>query len=656
MEVVRNYFLPAIDESKKAALNAQKVIFADFEMGSKKGIVLDETQLSQGLRALKKMSLAELPTEITGVFKLEIAEITGLDPEYAKGDDLKWWKNTSAITKEQKRIIQRVIFDNSKKDRGADCQVKIKDWNGEGSSRFRKLAKEILLPKIGTEIVISVPHRKHTSPAEGDVFHIRIWSAPSESGDTETQTPEKIWGTRVACDDESFAPSGQGIVIRDKRYAVAELVGENTLYIFHDLCHYGRESELTIFRKILEAVVAPEVFSQLKRFRRPVKAVEPEKKKDSKKLEGIEIDRSMVIDSGGFNSRELELVRRVYAPIISRELMTKIRRSICLHNGGGEFRMRDLPRYDNMFHIYFFAAPTESIRQGFLTPKQLWRIPLPTKSGSFQITNEGKIIYDEDGQEAGQIIAGRNLYIPFPILGADEEYKKIFKKLMQAVASLLTSTTAERQKQEAKMRTAQGQAYANTCLQNKESIIKDAKEELTEVANRVNSLQIQLVTAIRKYDALKEVADGKKKDGGVYRKQFAIDFEKMRQLEKIRKVSCIKNQLIVDTDILFCKHPRKDQIHLIGAFRIVIPLNGDCNQIRFFNLTQKIGGHNAPHVFEDGHACLGAEMEEVLPQLIARFDFMPLLIMCIVFLESANYNDPMGQHIDNWPIVEKAKK
>jgi hypothetical protein len=59
---------------------------------------------------------------------------------------------------------------------------------------------------------------------------------------------------------------------------------------------------------------------------------------------------------------------------------------------------------------------------------------------------------------------------------------------------------------------------------------------------------------------------------------------------------------------------------------------------------------NAPHVYSDGHACLG-NVEDLFPELIAKRDFASALQLAIVFIESVNVNDSAGKKIDHWPVA-----
>ena len=60
----------------------------------------------------------------------------------------------------------------------------------------------------------------------------------------------------------------------------------------------------------------------------------------------------------------------------------------------------------------------------------------------------------------------------------------------------------------------------------------------------------------------------------------------------------------------------------------------------------------APHVFLEGHACLG-NAQEVLPQLVANLDIDLAAAYAIQFIESVNTADAAGAAIGNWPLAKE---
>jgi len=132
--------------------------------------------------------------------------------------------------------------------------VHVSRWNGNEQDRFVDITRKILLDVVGKNIYIDVPHGELASCFSREDFHIVFWSQQRMMRE-RSHPPEEIWGVNVNCRDSAFHPSGNGYVFEDCRtgYGVAELVG-NVLYIHHDLCHTGRESELRIYEMLLTKV------------------------------------------------------------------------------------------------------------------------------------------------------------------------------------------------------------------------------------------------------------------------------------------------------------------------------------------------------------------------------------------------------------------
>jgi len=175
-------------------------------------------------------------------------------PEEEKATVLEILHFSSTDFVEMETNREELVFLAVNKNLSTVTTVTVESWDG-GNHRDKLIAvvKEVL-GFLGEEIVISVPHRRTAVPAHDSKFHILIWSAPV--GNATTCPPEEIFGVKVDCRDVGFLPSGEGIPIIDSAtgWAVAELVDEYNLFIHHDLCHYGTDREVEIFRHLLQEV------------------------------------------------------------------------------------------------------------------------------------------------------------------------------------------------------------------------------------------------------------------------------------------------------------------------------------------------------------------------------------------------------------------
>ncbi len=109
---------------------------------------------------------------------------------------------------------------------------------------------EVVVPHREVDVQVHFPNGKNYGPVDDAYFHIYIWSSLRSS--TSTHPPEKLWGHEVNCDKWAYLPSGDGYVIEDSGYAVAEFYQDDHLYIHHNLFTKGSKAQLKIFRRILE--------------------------------------------------------------------------------------------------------------------------------------------------------------------------------------------------------------------------------------------------------------------------------------------------------------------------------------------------------------------------------------------------------------------
>lgn len=214
---MKNYFIPGLTPEKKARLQESAVDFCDFEIDGTAGVVVDDDALPRALAILGAASAAESATSLEGIVRLELSQAD------------------VPLTPQKFEVI-------------------VEGWEGKNQGGFVKIAQEILVSAVRTDVILSVPHKKTAAPVSDGKFYIFFWSAPAET--SFRKTPKEIWGVAVDCRDESFFPSGQGVPIMDAEtgWAVGEVVDGNNLYIHHDLCHHGTDRELAIFRRLCEEV------------------------------------------------------------------------------------------------------------------------------------------------------------------------------------------------------------------------------------------------------------------------------------------------------------------------------------------------------------------------------------------------------------------
>jgi hypothetical protein len=223
---MKNYFISGWEA--KTRLGHAGVGYCDLELDDTVGVVVDQENLVRALEILDAHITGEVKTSLDGIVMVKLKKGFVAPPADATEDIAPLAAN----------------------------KVSIRSWDGEGKSGFVRAIEEILLPYLKVDVELAVPHGKSLKATDDGKFHIRIWSSPK--GERTASPPEVIWGIKTGCMDEGYRPTGKGIAIIDPAsgWAVAELVGGNNLYVHHDICHYGTDNELSVFRRLLEETVA----------------------------------------------------------------------------------------------------------------------------------------------------------------------------------------------------------------------------------------------------------------------------------------------------------------------------------------------------------------------------------------------------------------
>ena len=286
---------------------------------------------------------------------------------------------------------------------------------------------------------------------------------------------------------------------------------------------------------------------------------------------------------------------------------------------------------------------------GDAPPAKVFGITLNGGRGSFTSSLNGTPILDEEsGEEVGEII-NNNLFI-FPNVleevcaSSTEIFKKFLVKAVEIMKSPLDSAEMKAREEEFSRN-----RYVSILQSKKKVILTNTLERIKVLNTRVNNLRSQLIEEIRKKNAeesLKSqlevlmIEDEKGRD--IYEKQF----KQLYDIYKVKRVMIRGTTLAVETDTLFCTDPRSKILHEIGRFNIKI--NTSTGAIRWSNLDRNVEGMQAPHVFEDGHACMG-NSEEIFSDLISKFELPTAIMMAINFVESVNVDDGAGTKIRAWP-------
>ena len=320
------------------------------------------------------------------------------------------------------------------------------------------------------------------------------------------------------------------------------------------------------------------------------------------------------------------------------------------------------PRLGGVFNIYLWSSPSGA--PAAPPPEKMFGIPVSCRDYVFRPSRTGEPIADEAGYVVAELLDDINLYIHHDVVEyGDDNELAIFKRTLEEAKKIIASDPSarlERRKQiERELTETYRDAYIKNSMERYQVRKKQAEDQVKVLDNRLKELQADLVTTIRSLQDNRDILAAENPKAEDQKKVLSLEFDKLVAIDKIRRVVVDKNNLSVYTTNLYCEDPRSKKLHDIGEFRIDISFipNRGRDAILWTNLTRKIHAADrdmyAPHVQGNGVACLG-NLAEMIPPLLAQYQFSALAMIAIQFIESVNVNDGWGAHINKWPIVDKA--
>jgi len=224
---------------------------------------------------------------------------------------------------------------------------------------------------------------------------------------------------------------------------------------------------------------------------------------------------------------------------------------------------------------------------------------------------------------------GRNLYV-YHNLVYDENpgNKEVLKKIFEAAVELWRG---ERKIDYDRVR----RSYTKACMGRR----KYEREELTDVMRQAQTSaqkwQRELKDAVRRYDEASRKLEQQDGDDERFAEMLNAEFDAIIEEDnKVVSMDCLGDNILVETENLYCIDPRSGHEHDIGAFRFVI--EQEKASVKFYNMTRRVRGYNnrlmhAPHVFTNGNPCLGDQSVDI-PQFVARFQWRALIDRCVRYL------------------------
>jgi hypothetical protein len=119
-----------------------------------------------------------------------------------------------------------------------------------------------------------------------------------------------------------------------------------------------------------------------------------------------------------------------------------------------------------------------------------------------------------------------------------------------------------------------------------------------------------------------------------------------------------QSKLTIYTRHITTRHRSNGHLYDLGFYRMVLPV-AKASDFRWFNLSRRengmSNGMNHPHVYAEGHACLG-NAKEALEKVMEQGDIYGTVLLGVRFVASCNINDTAGRNLINWPLVDEPAK
>lgn len=333
----------------------------------------------------------------------------------------------------------------------------------------------------------------------------------------------------------------------------------------------------------------------------------------------------------------------------------------------------DLPVVYNLDAISTFREPLKSKNMYMIYPICYNTItsvkPVPSEILGFKsnlITNDAIIISPNIADtviidEGGTTILDKNentLYSFIDIFDTnlnDKDYDTFLEKYISLVVLNYFGTPEDKIKLDEIKKDAKRRQFMNICSELILKVANENQKEIVALEKNIEGTQKMLFDMMLKYERLVIASKSPETLQKEISESLYEDFNRIYNMKDIISVDFNGKILTLLTDTLYSYDNINDCEREIGKFKITIPLDGSsADAIRWINLTRKVEGNNAPHVYSDGHACLG-NISTTLNKLLATGQFSQLVTTVLLFPQTANTSDSFGRHIVDWPKSKRSK-
>ncbi len=343
--------------------------------------------------------------------------------------------------------------------------------------------------------------------------------------------------------------------------------------------------------------------------------------------------------------------QNTFKQIIEETLLKHVLSDITLSVPHGVVQKR-MTKEDFEIHIWSSCEGERSQKP----PKKMWDIPISCRDNGFTNSSKDCIRFKSRTWTVAELHDKKTLYIHHDIChnGTDNE-SELFQTLMNNVAKELEDPEIIK-----KLNKIENQKnlknFVNLCVKGQVKKINRIEENITSYEKKINLIKENLIKEIQKKEHLQKELDSLKPNLKLDNEYFKKQYERLTNINNVTKVRIPEpEKLLIYTNELYCTDPRTNKIHEIGKFKITIDVKGREGGIKWKNMSRLVknayscDGMQAPHVYADGHACLG-NIEEAIAEYLGKYDFYTLVILAIKFIESCNVSDSAGTHINKWPV------
>ncbi len=297
--------------------------------------------------------------------------------------------------------------------------------------------------------------------------------------------------------------------------------------------------------------------------------------------------------------------------------------------------------------VHIYTRPVAKTSLSYV-PGTIWGIGVGSHHGAcvpnYSYAGAIDLVDEETGYCVARLI-GHNLYIRYLNRYQRENSLEIFRKTCEVLIQRLREYGDE----VARQAFYESKFVALCARQNP---VEEAREDLEQCDVAIRKRMTQIEQHSRSLRDLEQEWDYLI-NGPDESEMILEELAQIHEHPSVIGIRVLEAELHVYTDTLFCIHEGTKVVYEIGRFLIILPLNGwaEADSIRWVNLSRMVGDHYAPHVPAFKEACLG-EAKLNLNLALKERNYLQVVVLAIVFCESATIGDHYGNTLVNYPLAE----